>query len=146
MLYLDDLKVGDRFSSASYRMEAAEIRKFAAQFDPQPFHLDGKAAQESLFGGLVASGWHTAAVAMRLMVDGGLPFGGGIIGTGADLRWRLPVRAGDEIHVVCEILEITPSRSKSDRGTVRLRSATINQHGESVTTAEMQVIVFRRAP
>ncbi len=146
MLYLEDLKVGDRFSSASHRFDAEEIRQFATQFDPQPFHLDEKAAQQSLFGGLVASGWHTAAVAMRLMVDGGMPIAGGIIGTGADLRWRLPVRVGDEIHVVCEILEITPSRSKSDRGSVRIRSATINQRGELVTTAEMQVIVFRRGP
>jgi acyl dehydratase len=146
MLYLDDLKVGDRFASASHRMEAEEIRQFAMQFDPQPFHMSEQAARQTLFGGLVASGWHTAAVAMRLMVDGGLPIAGGIIGTGADLRWRLPVRAGDEIHVVCEILEITPSRSKGDRASVRIGSATINQRGESVTTAEMQVIVFRRRP
>jgi acyl dehydratase len=146
MLYLEDLKVGDQFTSAVHRMDEQEIRRFAAQFDPQPFHLDDNAARQSLFGGLVASGWHTAAVSMRLMVDGGLPIAGGIIGTGADLRWRVPVRAGDEIHVACEILEITPSRSKPDRGAVRIRSATLNQRGESVTTAEMQVIVFRRAP
>jgi acyl dehydratase len=143
-LYLDDLKAGDRFSSASRRMEMAEIKAFATEFDPQPFHLDEAAAKASLFGGLVASGWHTAAVAMRLMVDGGLPIAGGFIGTGADMRWRSPVRAGDELHVECEILEVTASRSKSDRGTVRIASRTLNQRGEAVWTGEMQVIVFRR--
>ena len=127
-------------------MEEAEIKAFAVQFDPQPFHLVGAAARESLFGELVASGWHTASIAMRLMVDGGLPIAGGIIGTGADLRWRAPVRAGDELHVVCEILEVMPSRSNSNRGSVRIACNTLNQRGEAVTTAEMRVIVARRAP
>jgi acyl dehydratase len=143
-LYLDDLKAGDRFTSPSHRMEMAEIKAFAQQFDPQPFHLDEAAAKESLFGGLVASGWHTAAIAMRLMVDGGLPIAGGIIGTGADMRWRSPVRAGDELHVICEILEVTPSASKADRGSVRIACSTLNQRGEAVTTAEMRVMVWRR--
>jgi acyl dehydratase len=143
-LYLDDLKPGDRFTSASHRMEAAEIKAFALQFDPQPFHLDEAAGRQSLFGEVVASGWHTASVAMRLMVDGGLPIAGGIIGTGADLRWRSPVRAGDELHVVCEILEVMPSRSNSNRGSVRIACNTLNQRGEAVTTAEMRVIVCRR--
>jgi acyl dehydratase len=143
-LYLDDLKAGDSFTSATHRMEEAEIRAFATQFDPQPFHLDEVAGRRSLFGGLVASGWHTAAIAMRLMIDGGLPIAGGIIGTGADLRWLAPVRPGDELQVVCDILEIKPSSSRPDRGTVRVRSRTINQRGEPVTAAEMQVIVFRR--
>jgi acyl dehydratase len=125
-------------------MEAPEIKAFATQFDPQPFHLDEAAAKESMFGGLVASGWHTAAVSMRLMVDGGLPIGGGFIGTRADMRWRSPVRAGDELHVESEILEVTPSRSKGDRGTVRIACRTQNQRGEAVWTGEMQVIVFRR--
>jgi acyl dehydratase len=144
-LYLDDLKPGDRFTSATHRMEAAEIKAFARQFDPQPFHLDEAAGRESLFGEVVASGWHTASVAMRLMVDGGLPIAGGIIGTGADLRWRSPVRAGDELHVVCEILEVIQSRSNSNRGSVRIACSTLNQRGEAVTTAEMRVIVTRRA-
>jgi acyl dehydratase len=143
-LYLDDLKPGDRFTSASHRMEAAEIKAFALQFDPQPFHLDEAAGRQSLFGEVVASAWHTASVAMRLMVDGGLPIAGGIIGTGADLRWRSPVRAGDELHVVCEILEVMPSRSNSNRGSVRIACNTLNQRGEAVTTAEMRVIVCRR--
>jgi acyl dehydratase len=143
-VYLDDLKVGDSFMSAVHRMDEAEIKSYARQFDPQPFHLDEEAGRKSLFGGLVASGWHTAAIAMRLMIDGGLPIAGGIIGTGADLRWLAPVRAGDELHVACDILEIRPSSSKPDRGTVRIRSRTINQRGEVVTAAEMQVIAFRR--
>jgi len=143
-LYLEDLKAGDRFSSASHRMETAEIKKFASEFDPQPFHLDEAAARDSLFGGLVASGWHTAAIAMRLMVDGGLPIAGGIIGTGANMRWRSPVRAGDELHVVCEILEVMPSGSKTFRGSVRIACSTLNQRGEAVATAEMRVMVSRR--
>jgi acyl dehydratase len=142
--YLDDLKVGDRFTSAVHRIGAAEIKAFATVFDPQPFHLDEEAARKSLFGGIVASGWHTAAIAMRLMVDGGLPIAGGVIGSAADLRWLLPVRAGDELHVVCEILEITPSTSKPDRGVLRVRGSTINQRGEAVMVAETRIIVFRR--
>ncbi|MFI4889329.1 MAG: MaoC family dehydratase [Steroidobacterales bacterium] len=142
--HLDELNVGDRFTSGTHRIDAADIKAFAAQFDPQPFHLDEEAARRSLFGGLIASGWHTAAIAMRLMIDGGLPIAGGIIGTAADLRWLLPVRAGDELHVVCEILEIKPSTSKPDRGVVWVRGTTINQRGEPVTVAETTVIAFRR--
>jgi acyl dehydratase len=143
-LYLDDLKVGDRFTSRSQVMDAGAIIAFAGQFDPQPFHLDAQAAHDSLFGGLVASGWHTAATAMRLMLDGGFPVAGGIIGTNADLRFLLPVRAGDELHVECEVLEVAPSRSKSDRGTVRIRCNTVNQHGRTALRMETAVIVFRR--
>ncbi len=143
-LYLDDLKAGDRFTSGVHRLEAAEIIEFAARFDPQPFHLDEEAARNSMFGGLVASGWHTAAIAMRLMIDGGLPIAGGIVGTGAELRWLAPVRPGDELHVDCEILEIRPSTSKPDRGMVNVRCSTINQRGEVVTVADTRMIVFRR--
>ena len=113
--YLDDLTVGQRFVSGTHTMDAAEMQRFAAEFDPQPFHLDDAAAQGTLFGGLVASGWHTAATTMRLIVAGGLPIAGGIVGTGGELLWTSPVRPGDILKVECEILEITPSRSKPDR-------------------------------
>lgn len=143
-LYLDDLQVGDRFASRSQVFDADSIKSFASQFDPQPFHLDEDAARDSLFGGLVASGWHTAAVSMRLMLDGGFPVAGGIVGTNADLRFLTPVRAGDALHVECEILEVSPSRSRPDRGTVRLRCNAVNQHGRIALRLETAVIVFRR--
>ena len=116
-LYLEDLNVGQRFVSGTHTMDAAEITRFAAEYDPQPFHLDDEAARGTLFGGLVASGWHTAGITMRLIVAGGLPIAGGIIGTGGELLWTKPVRPGDILQVECEVLEIVPSRSKPDRGT-----------------------------
>ncbi len=117
-LYLDDLDVGQRFTSGSYVMEAARIKEFAAEFDPQPFHLEEAAAEVSIFKGLAASGWHTAAVAMRLLVNGGLPFANGIVGLGGEIAWPKPTRPGDTLHVESEIVEITPSRSKPQQGIV----------------------------
>jgi len=143
-LWFDDLSVGDRFASHSVGIDADSIKTFARHFDPQPFHLDEEAARDTVFGGLVASGWHTAAVAMRLMLDGGFPVSGGMIGTNADLRFLRPVRAGDELHVECEVLEVAPSRSRPDRGTVRLRCNAINQRGETALRLETAVIVLRR--
>ena len=99
-LYLDDLHVGQRFTSATHRMTAEAIKQFAAQFDPQPFHLDEEAAAASMFGGLAASGWHTAAVTMRLLVEGGAPIAGGVIGAGGEIAWPRPTRPGDELQVV----------------------------------------------
>jgi acyl dehydratase len=112
-LYLDDPHVGQRFTSGSYLMEAARIKEFAAQFDPQPFHLDEGSAEASAFKGLAASGWHTAAVAMRLLVADGLPFANGIIGLGGEIAWPKPTRPGDTLQVESEITEITPSRSNA---------------------------------
>ena len=143
-LFLDDLRVGDRFTSGASRVDAHQIREFARQFDPQVFHLDPQAAKQSFFGELVASGWHTAAITMRLLVDGGLPLGGGLIGAGTTLEWPNPTRPGDELHVESEIIAITPSRSRPDRGSVRIRSRTLNQRGEAVQIAETKVVAFRR--
>jgi len=106
-LYLEDLHVGQRFESATLAVTADEIKAFARQFDPQPFHLDEDAAARSLLGGLAASGWHTAALTMRLLVGGGAPIAGGVIGAGVEVRWPRPVRPGDELEVVSEVLEIT---------------------------------------
>ena len=145
-LYLEDLEIGARFTSREIRVEESAIREFAQQFDPQPFHLDHAAGAATLFGGLVASGWHTAAMTMRLLVDGGLPFAGGLIGMGARIEWPKPTRAGDVLHVVSEILAIVPSRSRPDRGTVKVRSRTLNQHGEAVQIAETKVLAMRRPP
>ena len=107
-LYLEDLAVGAQFRSGSYTMTEDEIKQFARQYDPQVFHLDDAGARDTLFGGLAASGWHTAAVAMRLLVEGGLPIAGGLIGAGTELRWPRPVRPGDTLTVQTTVLEITP--------------------------------------
>ena len=114
-LYLDDLHVGQRFSSGTCAIDEAQIKAFAAQFDPQPFHMDEKAAEGAFFKGLVASGWHTAAITMRLNVDSGPPLAGGIVGAGVELSWPAPTRPGDVLHVESEVAEITPSRSRPDR-------------------------------
>ena len=144
-LYLDDLHVGQRFTSATHIVDAAEITAFARQFDPQPFHLDDDAARGTLFAGLAASGWHTAAITMRLQVDGGLPIAGGIVGAGGEISWPRPTRPGDILRVVSEIEEIVPSRSRPDRGTVRVRSETRNQRDEVVQVLIAKLVVPRRA-
>jgi acyl dehydratase len=143
--FLDDLSVGQRFSSGSHTIDAAQIKAFAAQFDPQPFHLDGEAAKATLFGALAASGWHTAAITMKLLVESGLPLMGGIIGSGGEVSWPRPTRPGDTLTVVSEIEEITPSRSRPDRGMIRVRSETQNQHGETVQILIARLVVPRRA-
>ena len=144
LLYLDDLEVGQRFSSGSHAMDEAQIKTFAAQFDPQPFHLDDEAAKGTLFGGLAASGWHTAAVTMRLLVDGGAPIAGGIIGGGGEIAWPKPTRPGDVLRVESEVLEIVPSRSRPDRGRVTFRYETRNQHGDVVQVMTVGLVVPRR--
>lgn len=143
-LYLEDLHVGQRFTSASYRVDENGIKAFAAEFDPQSFHLDEAAAQSGVFRGLSASGWHTAAVTMRLLVGGGLPLANGIIGLGGELAWPKPTRPGDTLRVQSEILEILPSRSKPNQGVVKVRSSTLNQHGEPVYVFTAKVLVFKR--
>ena len=144
-LYLDDLQPGQRFYSRSIGISAEQIIAFATQFDPQPFHLDAQAALGSIFQGLVASGWHTAALTMRLLVDGGLPIAGGAIGTGGEISWPRPTRPGDVLSVESEILEVRASRSKPDRGIVTAKCETRNQHGEPVQSMIAKLLVLRRA-
>ena len=144
-LFLEDLRVGQRFTSGTHTLDEAEITGFAAQFDPQPFHLDDTAAKTSLFGGLAASGWHTAAITMRLNVESGLPFSGGIIGAGAEITWPKPTRPGDVLRVVSELVEIRPSRSRPDRGMVTVRSETLNQRDEVVQILIAKLVVPRAA-
>jgi acyl dehydratase len=144
-LYLDDLYVGQRFKSAAHTINEAQIKAFAAQFDPQPFHTDEEAAKDTLFKGLAASGWHTAAITMRLNVETGLPLAGGIIGAGGELSWPAPTRPGDVLHVESEVVEITPSRSKPDRGIAVILSRTLNQRGEVVQILKAKLVVPRRA-
>src|ERR1700694_4816887 len=120
-LFLEDLHVGQRFVSRSHVIDKEQIKAFATQFDPQAVHLDEEAAKTTLFGGLAASGWHTAAITMRLLVDGGAPIAGGVIGAGGEISWPKPTRPGDILQVKSEILDVTPSRSRPDRGMVIIR-------------------------
>lgn len=144
LLYLDDLRVGQRFTSGRHALDEAQIKSFATQFDPQPFHLDEEAAEASLFGSLAASGWHTAAITMRLLVNGGVPVAGGVIGAGGEISWPRPTRPGDILQVDSEILEVTPSRSRPARGMVTIRSETRNQLGEIVQVLVAKLVVPRR--
>ena len=142
--HLEDLEVGQTFTSPSREVTAEAIKAFAREFDPQPFHTDEAAAEDTFFRGLAASGWHTAAVTMRLLVDGGLPLAGGSIGAGGEIRWPQATRPGDVLTVTSTIQAIHPSRSRPDRGMVRVRSETRNQRGETVQTLVSTVIAFRR--
>ena len=143
-IYLEDLSVGQRFTSGTYLMEENRIKAFAAEFDPQPFHLDQSAAEASVFKGLVASGWHTAAVAMRLLVTGGLPIANGIIGFGGEISWPRPTRPGDLLRLESEVVDIVPSRSKPQQGIVTVRITALNQDSEPVYLFTAKVLVFRR--
>jgi acyl dehydratase len=144
LLYLEELGVGQRFTSATHAVDEAQIKTFAAQFDPQPFHLDDDAARSSLLGGLAASGWHTAAITMRLLVDGGIPLAAGVVGAGGEISWPRPTRPGDILQVESEILDVTPSRSKPDRGIVTVRCETHNQRGDVVQALTAKLVVPRR--
>jgi acyl dehydratase len=143
-LYLEDLRVGQHFTSGTYLMEETRIKAFASEFDPQPFHLDEQAAQASIFRGLAASGWHTAAVAMRLLVTGGLPFANGLIGVGGEVAWPKPTRPGDTLRVESEIIEIVPSRSKPNQAFVTVKNTTLNQNGEPVYVFTVKLLSFKR--
>jgi acyl dehydratase len=144
--YLEDFEVGQTFGGAGRaRVDKEAIKRFAAEFDPQPFHLDKEAARGSIFRGLAASGWHTAAITMRLLVDSELKIAGGIIGAGFDeLRWPRPVRPGDELRVESEILEVRPSKSRPDQGLIKIRTSTLNQNSEAVQVSVGNLIVPRR--
>jgi acyl dehydratase len=142
--YLEDLSIGQCFVSASHALDEAQIVAFARQFDPQPFHLDPAAAADSLFGGLAASGWHVASLTMRLIVGDRAPFAGGVIGAGVELSWPRPTRPGDVLRVETAAIEITPSRSKPDRGIVTVRSETRNQADEVVQLMTSRLVVPRR--
>ncbi|HLG88404.1 MAG TPA: MaoC family dehydratase [Alphaproteobacteria bacterium] len=144
LLYLDDLRIGQRSGSGTYEVTEAEIKSFAARYDPQPFHLDDEAARGTLFGGLAASGWHTAAITMRLLVEGGLPLAAGVIGAGGEITWPRPTRPGDRLHVESEVVEIAPSRSRPDRGMVTVRSETLNQRAEVVQVLTAKLVVPKR--
>ena len=143
--YLEDFAIGQVYGSGRLNVDAAGIKRFAAEFDPQPFHLDDEAARATFFGGLAASGWHTAALTMRLLVESELRPAGGIVGAGFDeFRWPRPVRPGDELHVESEILEVLPSKSRPTQGMVKVRTTTLNQNGEAVQVSVGNLVVPRR--
>jgi acyl dehydratase len=142
-LYLEDLYPGQTFESGTRTLTADEIKDFARRYDPQYFHLDEEAAKTSLFGGLAASGWNVAAVTMRLMVESS-PIAGGLIGAGVELAWPRPTRPGDTLRVVSEVVEVTPSRSRPERGMVLIRNTTFNQLNDIVQSQSARMVVPRR--
>jgi acyl dehydratase len=143
--YLEDFAVGQTFGSGRLRIDMERILAFAAEFDPQPFHLDEAAARRSIFGELAASGWHTAAVTMRLMIETELKPAGGFVGAGLDeCRWPRPVRPGDELRVECEVIEVRPSKSRPEQGLIKLRTTTLNQDDEAVLVHVVNMVVPRR--
>jgi acyl dehydratase len=144
--YLEDFAVGQKYRSARLPVDAAAIKSFANSFDPQPFHLDEEAARSTFFGGLAASGWHTAALTMRLLVESDLRPAGGIIGArGEELTWPRAVRPGDELELETEVLEVRPSGSRPRHGFVKFRTTTLNQRKEPVQVLVMSLLVERRA-
>lgn len=143
--FLEDFAVGQVYGSRRLTVTAEDIKRFAAEFDPQPFHLDDAAARASFFGGLAASGWHTAALTMRLLVASDLKPSGGIVGAGFDeFRWPRPVRPGDELRLECEVLEVRPSKSRPAQGLIKVRTTTLNQNGEPVQVLVGNLVVPRR--
>jgi acyl dehydratase len=143
--YLEDFTVGELFSTGRHLVDDAQIKLFAAEFDPQPFHVDPAAAEKSSFRGLAASGWHTAGITRSLLVHGDLRPAGGIIGLGLEsMQWPRPVRPGDELRVETEILEVRPSASKPDQGLLKVRNTTFNQKDEPVLSQIVNLLVLRR--
>jgi acyl dehydratase len=139
--YLEDFAIGQTYRSRDRRVTVEEIKRFATDFDPQPFHLDDERARSSIFQGLAASGWHTAALTMKLLVESDFKPAGGMIGVGFEGRWPKPVRPGDQLHVVAEVLEVRLSKSNPTRGVMTVRATTFNQSGEAVQLSTFSLIV-----
>lgn len=144
MLYLEDIKIGDRFISREYEMKLEEIKQFAQAYDPQDFHLnEEKAKDHSIFQGLATSGWHTGAVTMRLWTEC-FPIANGLIGAESNIRWPRPTRPNDKLHVEVEIVAIAPSKSKNDRAIVSYVTQTLNQHADVLFISTTKIIVFKK--
>ena len=144
-IYLEDLFPGRRFTAGSVMVDAEEVKRFAALYDPQPFHMDEKAAAaHPLFGRFAASGWHTAGMTMRMVVQAIGGISGGIVGGGGEIQWTKPVYPGDTLRVEIEVLEVAPSRSRPDRGSALMRNTTFNQHNEPVQIFTVRVVVPKR--
>ena len=143
-LYLEDVYVGQRFVTGTHTLTVDAIKAFGRDYDPQPFHTDEEAAKDTFFCGLAASGWHTAAITMRLQIDSGPPIAGGMIGAGGEISWPRPTRPGDVLHVESEIMEVKPSKSRPERGFATLKSETKNQDGDVVQLLIVKLLVWRR--
>ena len=143
-LYLEDFHVGQRFTSATHALDSAQIKAFAARFDPQPFHLSETDADNSFFQGLAASGWHTASITMSLLVKSGMPISGGLIGAGGEIEWPRAVRPGDVLQVESEVLAVAPSRSRPERGMITVKSVTKNLKGEVVQVLTSKMLVWKK--
>jgi acyl dehydratase len=143
-LYLDDLAVGQKYETATVSVSREDAIEFAARFDPQPFHLDETAGRASVFGRLATSGWYTASLTMRLLVEGEMRIAGGLVGLGSELKWPRPTYPGDTLRVVSEVLDVRVSASKPDRGIVTVRNETLNQNDEPVQVAIVKMLVPRR--
>jgi len=143
-LYLEDIFVGQRFVTGTYALTADAIKAFGRDYDPQSFHTDEEAAKDSFFCGLAASGWHTAAITMRLQIESGPPIAGGMIGAGGEIAWPKPTRPGDVLHVESEITEVRPSKSRPERGFATLKSETRNQNGDVLQSLTVKLLVWRR--
>jgi len=143
-LYLEDVFVGQRFVTGTYTLTAEAIKAFARDYDPQPFHTDEETAKDTFFCGLAASGWHTAAITMRLQADSGPPIAGGMIGAGGEISWPRPTRPGDTLRVESEITEVKPSKSRPERGFITLKSETKNQKDEVVQLLVVKLLIWRR--
>jgi acyl dehydratase len=144
--YFESFSTGMTFCSPSIDLDADAIVRFAREFDPQPFHLDPQAGADSFFGALVASGWHTAALTMRLLVESGLGIAGGLVGAGGEIKWPAVLRPGDRIHVETEVIATRPLRSRADMGMITVRSHTINGAGAIVQELTANLFVPRRPP
>jgi acyl dehydratase len=142
MLYLEDLKVGDQFKSREYELTLNEIQEFASKYDPQPFHLEESTSDHPVFDSIVASGWQTSAITMRLWTEC-FPIAKGLIGSESSLRWPKPARVGDRLRVELEIVAITPSKTKSDRGIVSYVTQTKNQYDDVLLISTTKILVFR---
>lgn len=143
--YLEDFVAGQTFGSGRMLVEREQIKRFASEFDPQPFHLDEKAAQDTIFRGLAASGWHTAAITMRLLVDSEMKPAGGTVGAGFDeFRWLRSVRPGDELRLESEVLDVRPSKSRPEEGLIKVRATTLNQNNDPVQVLIANLVVRRR--
>jgi len=144
-LYLEDFAQGQTFVSDTMKVKPEAVARFATEFDPQPFHLDASAAEKTLFRGLAASGWHTAAMTMRLLVDSDMRPVGGIVGAGFEkLHWPRPVRPGDTLHLKSEVLEVRRSSSRPNQGMIKVRTVTLNQHDEPVQIMVGNLVVQAR--
>lgn len=144
VVYFEDLVVGQRFESSSVEMTEESLIRFSRENDPQFFHIDPRAARESMFGGLIGSGWQTGALTLRLLLERcGLSFAAGVVGMDAHISWKRPVRPGDRLHIEGEITKLRGSRSQPDRGFVTFRAATLNGAGEVVQTIEATMLAFR---